>query len=74
MNQAPTHHSLKIIRVKDVAQKVGIARSTLYDWLNSDSPRFDCSFPKPIYLNKRSIGWIELEIDNWIESKMTARH
>ena len=64
-----TINSPKIIRIKDVVSMVGVARSTIYDWINSKSPRFDSTFPKPIKLGKNSVGWIQHQLIEWIESK-----
>ncbi len=64
-----TLNSPKIIRIKDVVSMVGVARSTIYDWINSKSPRFDSTFPKPIKLGKNSVGWIQHQLIEWIESK-----
>ena len=64
-----TLNSPKIIRIKDVVSMIGVARSTIYDWINSESPRFDSTFPKPIKLGKNSVGWIQHQLIEWIESK-----
>ena len=64
-----TLNSPKIIRIKDVVSMIGVARSTIYDWINSESPRFDSTFPKPIKLGKNSVGWIQHQLIVWIESK-----
>ncbi len=59
---------IKVLRIKDLIGKVGMARSTIYDRLNPKSPRYDSSFPKPIKLGLSAIGWLEHEVDAWIES------
>lgn len=41
-----TVQSVKILRMRDVVLKTGIARATIYDWLNPKSPRYDATFPK----------------------------
>ena len=64
-----TLNSPKIIRIKDVVSMIGVARSTIYDWINSESPRFDSTFPKPIKFGKNSVGWIQHQLIVWIESK-----
>ncbi|WP_314189205.1 AlpA family phage regulatory protein, partial [Yersinia massiliensis] len=32
---------MKVLRLPAVVSKLGIARSTIYDWLNAKSPRHD---------------------------------
>lgn len=56
----------KMIRITSVMKKIGVARSTIYDWINPKSPRYDATFPKRRCLGKQSIGWLESEIDEWI--------
>lgn len=58
--------SVKILRITAVVSKLGIARSTIYDWLNAKSPRHDPAFPKPYPLGKQSVGWLESELDEWV--------
>ncbi|MBT2100656.1 AlpA family phage regulatory protein [Enterobacter asburiae] len=64
--------TVKILRMRAVAAKLGIARSTIYDWLNAKSPRHDPAFPKPYPLGKQSVGWLESELDEWVLQRRTA--
>jgi prophage regulatory protein len=64
--------TVKILRMRAVAAKLGIARSTIYDWLNAKSPRHDPAFPKPYPLGKQSVGWLESELDEWILQRRAA--
>ncbi|MEA9428377.1 AlpA family phage regulatory protein [Aeromonas caviae] len=50
-----------------------MARSTLYDWSDPRSPRFDETFPKPIRLGGNSVGWINEEIEDWIYRRAASR-
>ncbi|WP_336658336.1 AlpA family phage regulatory protein [Enterobacter asburiae] len=61
-----TVQSVKILRMRDVVLKTGIARATIYDWLNPKSPRYDATFPKQRRLGMQSVGWLESEIDLWL--------
>ncbi|EFR6446641.1 AlpA family phage regulatory protein [Escherichia coli] len=56
----------RMIRLRAVVTKTGVARSTIYDWLNPTSPRYDDSFPKQRRLGQQSVGWLESEIDEWL--------
>ncbi|EDI1752522.1 hypothetical protein GD488_23820 [Salmonella enterica] len=58
--------NMKILRVRDVCKKLGIGRSTIYDWINTKSPRYDDTFPKPLQLGKKSVGWLESDLEQWI--------
>ena len=59
--------SVKILRISALVKKIGISRSTIYDWLNPKSPRYNVTFPKQRHLGMHSVGWIESEIDKWLE-------
>jgi prophage regulatory protein len=51
---------LTILRLQDVKTRTGLPRSTIYLRMSEGS------FPKPISLGSRSVGWIASEIDDWI--------
>ena len=60
---------VKILRIKDVMKKLGIARATIYDWLNTKSPRYDPTFPRQRRLGAKSVGWLESELDDWLNNR-----
>ncbi|HEM8126743.1 MULTISPECIES: helix-turn-helix transcriptional regulator [Morganellaceae] len=62
MNQS----NIIILRLPTVIERIGIGRSTIYDWINPTSPRYDPTFPKQKKLGKQSVGWIESEINDWL--------
>ncbi|AKH88667.1 AlpA family phage regulatory protein [Edwardsiella tarda] len=64
--------TVKILHMRAVEAKLGIARSTIYDWLNAKSPRHDPAFPKPYPLGKQSVGWLESELDEWVLQRRAA--
>ncbi|GJA56136.1 hypothetical protein KAM348_35590 [Aeromonas caviae] len=64
---------IKVLRIKDLIRKVGMARSTIYDRINPKSPRYDNTFPKPIKLGLSAVGWLEHEIDAWVENLINQR-
>ena len=49
-----------ILRLPDVKSRIGLSRSTIYLRISEDS------FPKPISLGGRSVGWLESEVNDWI--------
>ena len=59
----------RILRLKQLQQLLSISRSTIYDRMNSSSPRYDPDFPKPVKLGGYAVGWIELDVVAWIECK-----
>ncbi|WP_265658070.1 helix-turn-helix transcriptional regulator [Francisella philomiragia] len=58
---------MKILRLSQVVELTGTSKSTIYRWINSSQ------FPKPINLSSSSVGWLEADINDWIQSKIQAR-
>ena len=63
----------QIINLKEVIQFTSISRAKIYEMINVDSKYYDQSFPKPVRLSESRIGWVALEVNQWIESKMQIR-
>lgn len=55
----------KILRLTAVKDRTGLSRSGIYSMMEQGT------FPKSISLNIRSVGWLEEEIDIWINQKIT---
>lgn len=55
-----------ILRRPDVEVRTGLARSTLYAMIAEGT------FPKPLKLGKRAVGWRESEITAWIDNRSVA--
>ena len=53
----------KVLRLPDVISTVGLSRSSLYTMIQSGH------FPPPIKLSSRASGWLESDIQRWIEEK-----
>ncbi|MBW3796283.1 AlpA family phage regulatory protein [Aeromonas hydrophila] len=60
------NNTIKVLRIKDLINKIGMSRSTIYDWLNPKSPRYDETFPKPFKIGQSSIAWFEHDVDSWL--------
>jgi prophage regulatory protein len=59
----------RIIKRPQVEHDTGLKRSSIYNKLNPKSPQYDPTFPKSIKLGARAIGFIESEVQAWIESR-----
>jgi len=55
----------KIIRLPEVMRTTGLARSTIYQKMAENS------FPKPISLGVKSVGWLDTDIQHWIQERIT---
>ena len=58
---------MKFIRLKEVIDRTGLARATIYKYM------VEGEFPKSVSLGGRSVGWVESEVEAWIDSKIAAR-
>lgn len=63
----------QIIDLKEVILFTSISRAKIYEMINVDSKYYDPSFPKPIRLSESRIGWVALEVHQWIEAKIQSR-
>ncbi|MBJ8551300.1 helix-turn-helix transcriptional regulator [Acinetobacter bereziniae] len=63
----------QIINIKKVIQYTSISRAKVYEMINVDSKYYDPSFPKPVRLTESRIGWVALEVHQWIEGKIQSR-
>jgi prophage regulatory protein len=61
--QCMTGKSSRIIRLQEVQFRTSLPRSSIYDLIKKGL------FPKQIKLMARSVGWLESEIDEWIDEK-----
>lgn len=57
----------RIIRLRDVVGSTGLARSTIYKLIGAGT------FPKPVPLTSRSVGWVESEVYEWIQARIAHR-
>lgn len=55
-----------ILRRPKVENKTGLGRSSIYRLIQLGQ------FPKPVKLTERSVGWLESEIDQWIDERQRA--
>lgn len=59
-------YELRILRRRQVEQRTGLSRSTLYDRVAAGT------FPRPINLGARAVGWLEGEISDWLAGRIEA--
>jgi len=56
MTEDSTAHLYSILRRKQVQARTGLSRSTMYDRIKTGT------FPKPVALGPRAVGWPEGEV------------
>jgi prophage regulatory protein len=57
--------SPSFLRLPQVRQRTGLSRSSLYAKI------LHGEFPPPINLGARAVGWLESEVDEWINDRVS---
>ena len=68
INQSP-----KVLRRLETISRLGVSKSTFQDWQNPKSKRYRPDFPKKIQLGANSVGYLESEINAFIQSLADSR-
>jgi prophage regulatory protein len=55
--------SARILRRKEVEKLTGLSRSTIYTMISNGT------FPTPIRLGVRAVGWPENAIEEWLRAR-----
>lgn len=57
----------RTLRRRDVEARTGLSRSTLYAMMAQGT------FPRPVRIGLRAVGWLESEIVVWLERRKSER-
>lgn len=55
-----------LVRLPDVQKMTGLRRSQIYALARKDS------FPKPVKLSERCSAWVQSEVSQWIDERISA--
>ena len=55
-----------ILRLPQVMQRTGFSRSAIYKLVAAGS------FPRPISLSIRAVGWLEQDVEEWLSARIAA--
>lgn len=58
--------SQRLIRLPEVREKVPLSRSMIYLLVSRGE------FPKPVNLGRRSVAWVEAEVDDWVKARISG--
>jgi prophage regulatory protein len=56
-----------IIRLPELRKRIGLGRSSIYALVKQGS------FPRPIRLSRRAVGWSLAEVEAWLQSRAAQR-
>jgi len=57
----------RVLRLPAVEERTGLGRSWIYDAVATGR------FPRPIAIGKRASGWLEHEIEAWVDERVAER-
>ena len=70
---AQIQSALTILRRKQVEARTGLSRSSIYARMRYNPKRpgdYDPTFPTPVLVGAKAVGWIEAEVDEWIAARI----
>jgi prophage regulatory protein len=56
----------RILRLPTVKTRTGLSRSTIYLRVSQGT------FPRPVRLGGRAVGWLEAEVQEWLQRQIEA--
>lgn len=57
----------KFIRLNQVKEKTGLSRSSIYQFIKEGK------FPAQVKLGQRAAAWVDSEVDDWINYRISNR-
>jgi prophage regulatory protein len=57
----------RLLRLPAVIDRTGSSSSDIYEGMK------DGTFPKSVPIGKRTVGWVEDEVEGWINARIVAR-
>jgi prophage regulatory protein len=58
---------MRFLRLKEVMALTGLGRSSIYKFMDEDK------FPKSVPLGGRAVAWVESEIEDWMNERLSLR-
>ncbi len=55
---------MNILRLPKTSDKTGLSRSSIYKRVKEGT------FPKPIQIGERAVGWLESEVEDWLTGQL----
>jgi prophage regulatory protein len=58
---------MRIMRLDEVMSVTGLGRSSVYKYMAHGT------FPRPVSLSDRAVGWVSTEIEDWVKARVAER-
>ena len=55
----------QVLRIFEVSDRTGLPRSSIYAKIQAGD------FPRPIKLGARSVGWLESDVNQWVDDQIS---
>ena len=62
----PTQLPVRVLRLGQVSEMTGLPATSISDKHKAGSRHYDPSFPKPIQLTPKTLGWYQHETVGWV--------
>ncbi|QTP55853.1 AlpA family transcriptional regulator [Billgrantia sulfidoxydans] len=72
-NYIGSHQPRVLLKLKQVMERTGLSRSSIYNKLDAKCPHYDPEFPRQVSIGASSVAWVESEVEEWIESCIKKR-
>ncbi|EGU36857.1 AlpA family transcriptional regulator [Vibrio scophthalmi] len=58
---------MRFLRLKEVMAVTALGRSSIYKFMNEER------FPQSVSLGDRAVAWVESEIEEWMQERLSKR-
>ena len=62
-----------LITIRQLENRIGYKKTSVYDRMDPASPRYDPSFPAPVRFGTGAVRWVETEVDAWVQAQIDRR-
>lgn len=64
---------MAIIRLKQLTRLISLSKTAIYAKMRAEHPHYDPTFPRPIKLGGRAVGWVDSEVKAWVAGQKKKR-
>lgn len=54
----------RVVRLRPLTERIGLSKSEIYRQIQAGT------FPRPISLSVRAVGWLECDIEAWLATRI----
>ena len=59
----------RVLRLPEVRKLIGLGRTSIYERMKQSSEYYDPTFPEPIKVGERAVGWYEKDVLRWVAAR-----